>query len=173
MSDPPTLLGTAAVVRDRGDVLDATDLDADVLQAADRGLAAAARALHEHVDLADAVLHRGACGLLGSHLRGEGRRLARALEADVAGAGPREHVALGVGDGDDRVVEARLDVGDAERDVLALAAAGPPAPRLGFGHYLRAFFLPATGFFGPLRVRALVWVRWPRTGRPRRWRMPW
>ena len=25
---------------------------------------------------------------------------------------------------------------------------------------------------GPLRVRALVWVRWPRTGRPRRWRTP-
>ncbi len=25
---------------------------------------------------------------------------------------------------------------------------------------------------GPLRVRALVCVRWPRTGRPRKWRMP-
>jgi len=30
------------------------------------------------------------------------------------------------------------------------------------------FFLPAIGFAGPLRVRALVCVRWPRTGRPRR-----
>src|SRR5690606_12730522 len=37
------------------------------------------------------------------------------------------------------------------------------------GHY---FFLPAIGLAGPLRVRALVWVRWPRTGRPRRWRRP-
>lgn len=26
-------------------------------------------------------------------------------------------------------------------------------------------FLPATVFFGPLRVRALVRVRWPRTGK--------
>ena len=34
------------------------------------------------------------------------------------------------------------------------------------------FFLPAIGFDGPLRVRALVWVRWPRTGRLRRWRSP-
>src|SRR3712207_2791468 len=34
------------------------------------------------------------------------------------------------------------------------------------------FFLPAIGRAGPLRVRALVWVRWPRTGRPRRWRRP-
>ena len=36
-----------------------------------------------------------------------------------------------------------------------------------------AFFLPAIVFFGPLRVRALVCVRCPRTGRLRRWRMPW
>ena len=40
-------------------------------------------------------------------------------------------------------------------------------------YYFRpGFFLPATVRFGPLRVRALVRVRWPRTGRPRRWRMP-
>src|SRR6202167_4655316 len=32
----------------------------------------------------------------------------------------------------------------------------------------RYFFLPAIGFGGPLRGRALVWVRCPRTGRPRR-----
>ena len=29
-----------------------------------------------------------------------------------------------------------------------------------------AFFLPAIGLAGPLRVRALVCVRWPRTGSP-------
>src|SRR5262249_7126835 len=34
------------------------------------------------------------------------------------------------------------------------------------------FFFPAIGRAGPLRVRALVWVRWPRTGSPRRWRSP-
>src|SRR5262249_61312330 len=33
-------------------------------------------------------------------------------------------------------------------------------------------FLPAIGFDGPLRVRALVWVRCPRTGRLRRCRSP-
>src|SRR5208282_452787 len=36
-----------------------------------------------------------------------------------------------------------------------------------------AFFLLATvPRRGPLRVRALVWVRWPRTGSPRRCRNP-
>ena len=35
------------------------------------------------------------------------------------------------------------------------------------------FFLERdTVFFGPLRVRAFVFVRWPRTGRPRRCRRP-
>src|SRR5690606_30007444 len=35
-------------------------------------------------------------------------------------------------------------------------------------YFLVACFLPAIGFAGPLRVRAFVCVRWPRTGRPRR-----
>src|SRR5699024_11348283 len=33
------------------------------------------------------------------------------------------------------------------------------------------FFLLAMVFLGPLRVRALVLLRWPRTGRPRPWRV--
>ena len=38
-------------------------------------------------------------------------------------------------------------------------------------HYL-AFLPRPTVFFGPLRVRAFVFVRWPFTGSPRRWRIP-
>lgn len=36
----------------------------------------------------------------------------------------------------------------------------------------RLRFFPGTVLRGPLRVRALVRVRWPRTGRFRRWRSP-
>src|SRR3954466_7793974 len=44
-----------------------------------------------------------------------------------------------------------------------------PPPAIAWG----AFFLPAAcRRLGPLRVRALVLVFWPRTGRPRRWRRP-
>ena len=39
-------------------------------------------------------------------------------------------------------------------------------------YFFVATFLPATVLRGPLRVRALVWVRWPRTGSPLRWRRP-
>src|SRR6266545_2235346 len=163
-SDSAPLGRTAAVVGDRGDVLDALDLQAGRLQRADGRLAAGAGALDEHVDLADAVLLGPPGGLLGRELRGERGRLARALEADVARRRPRDRVALGVGDGHDRVVEARLDVGMGVGDVLLLA----PPRLLGSAllrwqvsrlpYFLVAFFLPATVFFGPLRVRALVWV---------------
>jgi len=43
---------------------------------------------------------------------------------------------------------------------------------LGGATYFAAFLPRPTVFFGPLRVRAFVFVRWPFTGRPRRWRMP-
>src|SRR5579884_427754 len=172
--DPPPLLGPAAVVGDRGHVLDAGHLYARVLQGPDGGLPPRARPLDQDVDLAHPVLHGPPGAGLGGQLGGEGGGLAGALEADVAGGGPGQDVALGVADGDDGVVERALDVGDAVGDVLALAPAGTPASGLGLGHQcLRTFFLPATVFLGPLRVRALVWVRWPWTGRPRRWRMPW
>ena len=46
--------------------------------------------------------------------------------------------------------------------VAAFAMVGFPSA------YFVTFFLPAIGFAGPLRVRALVWVRCPWTGSPRR-----
>lgn len=45
-----------------------------------------------------------------------------------------------------------------------------PSPT--YSAYLVAFFLLATVLALPLRVRALVFVRWPRTGRPMMWRRP-
>ena len=51
-----------------------------------------------------------------------------------------------------------IDATTRVRDVLALTLAGPTATggRVRHGSY---FFLPAMVFLGPLRVRALVWVR--------------
>src|SRR5690348_9693833 len=57
---------------------------------------------------------------------------------------------------------------------LSRSARGRPAlgqARAGI-RYLVTFFLPAIARRGPFFVRAFVWVRWPRTGKPRRWRMP-
>src|SRR3954467_2401273 len=161
-SNPPPLGGAAPVVRYWRHVLDGADLEADSLQAPDGGLTAGAGTLHEHVDLAHAVLLRSTRGRLGGHLRGERRRLPGALEAHLAGARPGDHVAQRVGDRDDRVVERALDVGVPMSDVLLLLAAYLLRGRAllcGRHYFFPAFFLPATVFFGPLRVRALVWVR--------------
>ncbi len=39
-------------------------------------------------------------------------------------------------------------------------------------YFFTAFFFPAIGRLGPFFVRALVCVRWPRTGKPRRCLVP-
>src|SRR5262245_48160709 len=54
------------------------------------------------------------------------------------------------------------------RRVFAAPFLGAAPPFFAGGIGYLAFFLPAMVRFGPLRVRALVLVRWPRTGRPRR-----
>src|SRR3712207_728410 len=92
--DPPPLAGAATVVRLRGDVADAGDLEAGGLQGADRGLAARARALDEDLDLLQSLLDALAGGRVGGDLRGERRRLARALETGAAGGLPGDDVAL-------------------------------------------------------------------------------
>src|SRR6266567_4531062 len=120
--DAPSLSRANAVVRLRRHVLDTEDLEACSLQRANRGLTPRARALHEDLDLLQAVLHALACTRVGGHLCGERRRLTRALEASRAGGLPGDHVAFLVGERDDRVVERRLDVCLSDRDVLSDAA---------------------------------------------------
>ena len=105
--DTPPLLRTAAVVGLRRDVLHGGHVESGGLERADRGVAAGARALGVDLDALEPVLHALAGGGVGGHLRGERSRLARALETGRAGGLPDDHVALGVGDRDDRVVEAK------------------------------------------------------------------
>ena len=108
-----------------GNVLDRTDLEACSLQGADCGFATGTGALDEHVNLADAVLLGAVCSSLSSQLCGVGGGLTGALEAHVASGGPGDHCTGGIGDGDDGVVEGRLDVSLTSNDVLAnLAAVG-------------------------------------------------
>src|SRR5207244_3168013 len=107
-SNAAALPGSAAVVGHGRYVLYARDLEARGREGADRGLAPRARTLHEHVHLLESVFLSASSRLLGGELCGERRGLARALEADVAGARPRQRVALEIGDRDDRVVEGRL-----------------------------------------------------------------
>src|ERR1700722_14491102 len=65
--DPTPLLGAAAVVGDRGDVLDAGDLDTRGGEATNCGLTARTWTANQDVDATHAVLHGTLCALLGSH----------------------------------------------------------------------------------------------------------
>src|SRR5690606_14713026 len=131
-SDAAALAGPHAVVRDRGHVANGGDGEAHRLQRAHRAFAARARALDFDFERADAVLGGLLAGVVGGDLGGVGSRLAAALEAHHAGAGPADGVALCVGDRDHRVVEAGVDVRHAAVDVLAL----PPADALWFACHM-------------------------------------
>src|SRR4029079_13989546 len=95
--------------------------------------------------------------------------------AGHSGRTPADDRAIEVGDGDDRVVEGRLDMDVPLGHVLLLATTRLDRA-LAFRHAWSAphHFLRRmpTVFFGPRRWRAFVLVRWPRTGRLRRWRRP-
>ena len=114
----------AAIVRDRRHVADGGDDQAHGLQRAQRGFAARTGARDFHFQGAHAVFDRLLGGVFGGHLRRIGRGFARTLEAHHAGRGPADGVALGVGDGDDGVVEGGGDMRHADHDVLLFFLAG-------------------------------------------------
>src|SRR5687767_12696174 len=173
-SDAPPFGRTATVVGNGSHVANERDSKAGLLKGTKGALAPGAWTLDEHCDRTHAVLHRAARGFFGGELSGEGSALARALEPTRTRACPRDGRAVQIGDGDDRVVERRLDVNDAGVDVLAndlFLRAG--SRRRGGGSSLRFFLRGSHGlifheggaarramlFRGPLRVRAFVRVR--------------
>src|SRR5262249_43384221 len=98
------------------------EVEAGRLERRDGRLAPGAGALDLDLDLLEAELAGLLGGDLGGALGGERGALAAALEAHRARRGVAQSVAVGVGDGDDGVVERRLDVGHAPADVAPLFA---------------------------------------------------
>src|SRR5207244_4214123 len=86
------------------------------------------RPLNAHFDFLQTELRRLLGAGFGGALGGKRRTLTAALEADRTGRRAAECVTIGVGDGDDRVVERRLDVRNAPADVP------PSLTLLAFGH---------------------------------------
>src|SRR5437660_7572035 len=174
----PSLRRTAAVVGNRCHVADCAHFESGSLQGADGGIASGPGALHVDFERAHSgftrPVRRGQSGLLG----GEWRSFPGTFEAKRARAGPAHDVSFQVGNGHGRVVERRLDVRHACRNdslflLLCTLFLGLTCHFFSNSNrsyvfaeaFLRTAIAPRRG---PLRVRALVWVRWPRTGRPRR-----
>src|SRR5581483_1272029 len=99
----------AAVVRNGRGVGDGTHFETRVLHGADRGFATRAGSGYLHVHFADALFHRLTRGVLGGDACGERRAFARTAKAACARAALCQHITLWVGDGNECVVEGRVD----------------------------------------------------------------
>lgn len=163
------------------------------VQGPQRTLPARPRTLDEYLDLTHIKLAHGLPGRCRCRKLGRKRRtLATPFESGRARTGPTQNSPIGIRDRDDRIVKCCADVYLTARDVFPLTSGRPTTSatlrsshrfslaccscaknvKAYIGCYLRARFFPATVFFTPRRVRALVRVRWPRLGRLRRWRRP-
>ena len=106
-------------------ILDRLDLDPRRGKGRNGRLTPRSWPLNPYVDAFHSHGHRFSTTLLSGDGGREGRRLLRALETSLAGATPHDGISGAVRDGDEGVVERRLDVRDAVRlnDLLA------PLPR--------------------------------------------
>ena len=111
--DAATLGRTDAVVRDRGHILNGSDADAKRVERTHRRFAARTRAPNANFDVLQTMFDRDLAGDVRGYLSSKRSRLARALEALRTRRRGRNSVALTVGDGNNRVVERRVNVGDA------------------------------------------------------------
>src|SRR4051794_6023072 len=119
---PAALRRTAAVVRNRSDVLDQTNFDTSGSQCANRRLTAGSRTADANFDAAQSVVTRLGGGIHRRLLRCEGSAFTRSAEPERAGTLPGKDITFLVGDGHDGVVEGGLNVSHSVRNVLALAA---------------------------------------------------
>ena len=86
-------------------VLDHVYFQPGGLEGTDGCFPAGARPLDHDFDFFQTVFHGFLGRLFGGHLGGKGSAFTGALEANPAGAGPGNGIALYVGDGDDGIIK--------------------------------------------------------------------
>ena len=108
-----TLRGTAAIVRDRSIIFDREHLEAKGRKGANRGLTSGAGAFDLDVKLTEALIIGGLASGFSGDLGRERGAFFGPFVTKGASRGPGDNVALGIGDGDDGIVESGMDVRDA------------------------------------------------------------
>src|SRR5690554_1566503 len=119
--DAPLLARPAAIVRDRRDVSDGRNGEAGRLQGPQRRLTPGARSANLYLKRTHAVFLGLAGAILCRNLGGKRSGLPGSLETLRTGRRPRNRVALRIGNGNQRIIECRINVCDARRNVLAFA----------------------------------------------------
>ena len=156
--DTTTLRRTATIVRHWGHVNDLDDFDASTVDGTDSRLTAVTWALNEDLHLTEAEVISDLSAVLSCHLSSVRRILLRATESHLTSGRPADDLTIVVGQRDDDVIKRRMDVSlthSVDLDDLLLCYYFLCHINV---YYLLAFFLFATVFFLPLRVRALFFV---------------
>src|SRR5210317_1915666 len=169
--DSSTLRRTASVMGNRGDVLDHCYRQANSLQGPQSGLATGTGAFDPDLNTTQTVLLGFVCRIFSGHLGSKRSTLTTPSETFRPRCAPRDDVTCYISNGNNRIVECRLNMGNSIRYILFFNLFAYTLARLGHGSSCY-FFLPATVLRGPLRVLAFVLVFCPRTGKPLRWRRP-
>lgn len=148
-------------MRNRRYVLDVGNLKAQIVERTNCRLTAGAGAFHSDVEIFQTVFFRLNASAFRRHLRRKRGALSGATEPGATGGSPCQRIALAVGDGDYGVVKRGGDVSDPVGNVpfnaLFCAACCCHFLVTQCSANLRDYFL--IGRRGPLRVRALVFVR--------------
>ena len=167
--DAALLRRTAAVVRYRRDVFDVFDFNAGGRQRTHSRFAARARTGYADFNRPQTRFFRFISRSKRSLLRCKRSSLTRSTEAERTGTRPRQNIADGICESDDRIVERCLNVNSPEGDVLLFLflesssswlTSRVPWPFTSLPMSYPCLLLSATvPLRGPLRVRALVCVR--------------
>lgn len=157
--DPAAFRRAAAVVCDRGYITDRGDVETDCSQCAQCRFTTRTGALNFNFQSLNTVFLCFLARVLCSHLSGVKVDLREPLKPMVPA--DDHEIALPCTSEIRILVLLKLELTCATPAAMFLETFFLPPRRVSraIGSYLPYFFLPAIGFAGPLRVRALVWVR--------------
>lgn len=96
-----------------GYVLNHKDIESGRLQRPERGFATGTRPFDVHLNVFHALFHRFFSGILCGYLGRERGALSRSLKPLNTGTRPRNYIADRVGNGNNGIVECRLDMNNA------------------------------------------------------------
>lgn len=157
-------------MRDWSYVFDQVNFKTSSLQRADRCFTACAWSFNHNLNGFHPMFHCSFGSSLSSHLCSKRSRFTGTSESEAAGACPRNCISVRIRNSNDSVIESGTDMRHARFNILTVTTFST-YDFFGlaiFSYPPYYFFLFATVRRGPLRVRAFVFVRCPRTGRPRR-----
>ncbi len=124
--DSTFLLGSAAVVGQRGDVLDGLNSEPGSLQGTDGRLPSGAGTFDVDFDLGDAVFFGFVGTFFCGTLCGEGSAFSGAFETNGSSRAPANSVSVDVGDGNNGIVEGSVNVSYPFGDGTSCSASAGP-----------------------------------------------